>query len=203
MKRKFPSCLTLLHNAFNLLLIFSKIREDDMQEYKLYAPNKLGERLGDVKLNWFLCGKRYYDNKSQSYILLVPKGVKFYCVENGKSYFVPTKEGIKLTIENKSLSPTTIGSAFMCDRVYGCKDSVICTCFKFFIDSRYLREIEFPEKCQLISYAKQHDTKIKEKFPKFPTRDQIDKLLEEYTCSTLCSYLYDTIIKYTSTKSTF
>ena len=179
-------------------------RASSLVEYKLYAPNKLGERLDSVKLNWFLCGKRHYDEKSGLYLLTIPKGVKFYRVDDGKTYFVP--KDIELLIgdgrDRYSNSPrnSVSGIAEMCSDEYTCKDSVICTCFKFLIDPHVMKEIKFPEKCQLLSFAKQHDLSIRKIFPDFPTREEIDEMLKERSCAEVCSSLYDTILSYTSQK---
>lgn len=192
------------------------------QKVVLYYPNNWKRFIGDVapvsekQFNWFLCSRRYKDPKTGYFVAEIGRGTKFYEESTGKTLVVPLvddengkkEEKIRLWIvENTPPEITEIeklgyqGYATLrkCDLGSKASDEfVICKEAEFFFLPGVLSESQKERFCPIIEFSKRNNKCIKAKLSDFPSSKEIDDVLENYKCSTVCRVLYEYIYLYLS-----
>lgn len=191
------------------------------QKVVLYYPNNWKRYIGNLaspeekKFNWFLCSKRYKDPKTGLFVAEIRNGTKFYEEDTGQTLVVPLseKEGaVRLLIDDDS--GTRVGEALLKAKEYGyqgiarlqqcnLKDKasdefVVCKEAEFEFLPGVLEESRKEKFCPIIDFSKRNNKCIRSKIPDFPTPKEIDEVLENYKCSTVCRILYDYIYLYLS-----
>ena len=176
---------------------------------RLYFPNRWKECIGsiatekDKAFNYFICSKRYLDSKSGYYVAEIAIGTKFYDEASGHTYVVQTEKVRLLLVDDlpknlvaisqriakkyhyqgivKKLSREKNRSSdkfFLCDQVE----------FGFFPGSIAISKKE--ELCEIIEFARRHNTAIRRTVPNFPTGKEIDEMLKTRRCNEVCKELF-------------
>ena len=176
-----------------------------MKDVILYMPNRWRELTGvDEKFCWFLCGKRYYVNSTQSYVIEIPKGVRFYEPSSGHTYVITTSRKIKLRETCVPVSYLDLvlddvdGYALMqeCPKSIDNKKCIFCqeARFVFIDDALVISKKEAV--CELVGFSKRQNSQIRKRIPLFPTCEQIDKSIIEFGCADTCKILYEHLTVY-------
>jgi len=175
--------------------------------YRLYISSNWRRHIGDIvsddykKFNWYLCGQRYFDKKSNHYAIKIPSGTKFYCEDNGKTYTLPygtADEKIDYNILILEESPDEnilnktkdfYGYAF----IKKCpENSYMSPIYHevFFIFSKKGLMIEEDNYYYMITYSKQYNSCIRTKYSKFPTCEEIEQMIQKYPLNVVTKKLY-------------
>lgn len=185
----------------------------NLRKAVLYYPNRWRRNVKgevpdeDLKFNWFLCSKRYKDDKSNDVIDVSTKH-KFYDEITGETLSVATKPCILLIVNDDGSTPSEetiekinkggyqgMVSTTGCVSESCCED-FICKEVNFFFKKGVLATPRKEKECEIIEYAKRNYKVIKRYIKEFPTVEEIDEVLEEYPCSTTCKVLYRYITEY-------
>jgi hypothetical protein len=193
---------------------------------RLYYPNGWLRYMKDIvppedrNFNWFICSKRYADPSTGFYVAEIANGTKFYVKETGRTLVVPIspedtpkddRPKVKLLIiddlPNKDMSDEDI-LKLATDNKYqgmatlrGCEgdtNGVVCSQALFWFFDNVLDISTKEDKCAIIDYARRNYKCIKNKIPDFPTPQEIDSALKDFSCSLVCKVLYNLITEYTS-----
>lgn len=192
------------------------------REVRLYYPNMWRKYIGDLasnedkRFNWFLCSQRYRDSSSGLYIIEIAKGAKFYDEESGDTLVVKKDQNAKMLILDdpnnvsiRNMSPKEImrliknrayqGYAHLQEcRLKNPDQLVVCREAVFNFINDVLESSKKERVCEIIDYAKKNNTCLKAFLPSFPSSQEIDAALKEYSHQTVCKVLYQDIIKYAS-----
>jgi len=155
----------------------------------------------DQSFNWFLCGKRYWDDRG-FYVLEIAPGIKLYSEKSGKTYTV--REVVKLKIGKKpdeaSLRRHNLHGS--CS-IGPCKSSLIktipifCQEVVFEIDRTVLRKMkEDIFDCDLLFYTTTYYDHLRSSIPSLPSREEIRKKIEASNCTDqVCKELHELMKK--------
>lgn len=151
----------------------------------------------DTKFNWFLCGKKYRDDRGNTVVDMAP-GTQFYEPETGMTYTLPFKEPdepkdtvLLVDREVDHIPYPYSGIAFSGQKE--CLMDTLCTSVVFVFRPEVIVPISNQSRCKLILYAKTNYDELVKKYPDFPTPEEIDETLKYYPCTTVCRVLYSMV----------
>ena len=145
----------------------------------------------DKHFNWFLFGKKYYDEKEKISLLDVPKGAKFYNIKTGHT--LVTKDVVTISLLKKYRKYK--GYAYIRECPYTrCCNSCFCHEVVFDFSTTVLQKLDDPDACDLIFFVKYNYPLFSYRCKKTPTPKEIDQLLKKYSCEEVCKILYQHIL---------
>lgn len=176
----------------------------EFQKVYLYYPNTWKRCVKDIadpedlKFNWFLCSKRFYDSTKKSYIIEIASSTKFYEPLSGFTLYTDhkyelldasdlTQKKAELLVKKYNLKgftflkpPSTIFSketeCILCDEVI------------FYFVKGILKKLG--SECGIIEYAKRNNLCIKKVIPRFPSPQEIDDSLKKYSNDKISKILF-------------
>ena len=177
--------------------------EFPFRQVVFFYPNgwrKCLEDSGGTSFNWYLCAKKIHTPQGE--VIEIPPETKFYEVSTGKTWVVPKvksdtipKEKIRLGVVPHSLTWQEVvdrgwdGHALRAEKTR-CDQGPVCENIQFFFLPDVLVRSQLEGRCTLLEYARTHYPTIQQKIPDFPTREEIDAMLQKYPCVLVCRALY-------------
>ena len=173
---------------------------DDLEKVYLYYPNKWKKYVSlpsEGGFNWFICSKRYLDDKNRHIIEVAPK-TRFFSIDNGKSFSINKHAKLFYVNDNKvkweMVKNEYDGLVYKkCDQ--NNKNHLLCENIIFAFKKGLLETTDI-DLCDIIVYSKSNNKCIRDKIADFPTCEEIDEVLKKYDCSLVSKILYEYIVKF-------
>jgi hypothetical protein len=147
--------------------------------------------------NWFLFGKKYYDDKMKVMLLDIKKGMKLYEIKTGETWILEKSSVVVIHDKNKGLESVKenknivgIARSVTCEYCKCC-DSCFCHEVEFYLPKYRLQKIK--DVCDLILYSKRNYPLFSYINPDFPSPDDIDAELKRKPCNKVCKKLYEAL----------
>ncbi|HMP28220.1 MAG TPA: hypothetical protein PKD85_01385 [Saprospiraceae bacterium] len=171
----------------------------------LYYPNKWRERVNgfvpeeDLSFSWFICSKRYRDPKTGLDVANLSKSTKFYDEESGETLVLNSNNVTVLiggtTVENvEKYGYQGYVSTLGCEK--SCGENFICKEIRFYILANVLDHPIMETECEIIRFSKRNYISIQKLLPEFPSPDEIDSAIKEFSNKSVCRVLYEFISEY-------
>ena len=157
----------------------------------------------EKKFNWFICGKRYWNEELNKYVVEVQPGIKLYDPAEGKNY--TARHPLKLLVSSHSAISTLQKNGLdgYCytkpcpNEIKNPDESLFCHEVSFYIFPDALKSLKMDlMECDLLLYSTTYHQQLREKVPNFPSPSEIQKMIEEKNCRRACKDLYNMVTEY-------